>query len=66
VFLRDPAAARRRLAVKNCIFADMSYVDPDRPKGRLGALFEGGTTSLIILRRPSSWRGGWLGSSRPA
>jgi hypothetical protein len=26
VFLRDPAAARRRLAVKNCIFADMSYV----------------------------------------
>jgi hypothetical protein len=25
-FLRDSAAARRRLAVRYCIFADMSYV----------------------------------------
>jgi hypothetical protein len=25
-FLRDPAAARRRFAVRYCIFADMSYV----------------------------------------
>jgi len=34
-------------------------VDADRPKGRLDAFFEGGATSLIILRRPSSWRGGY-------
>jgi hypothetical protein len=26
MFLRDPAAARRRLAVRYCIFADISYV----------------------------------------
>ena len=25
MFLRDPAAARRRLAVRYCIFADISY-----------------------------------------
>ncbi len=93
-FLRDPAAARRRLAVRCYIFVDTSYVvmipadaareaetrsvescsaqrrdaQPKTPTDQrdVWAPSSKRSTSLIILRRPSSWRRGWLGSSRPA